>query len=388
MNKQGESKVLMTVLTFTVIALAVGILYWLFVPGAQQPPLITEKSIITTTTGEKISATTGQKVIVCDNDKKDAIKSRYINTLATPITYLSAVPVYLYGGRGTSSILPFISVGNTSSTNGDFDTSAQQIQCDPVTETKYSAGTITVRDTASSSDKIEAVDANGNTISVSEISSLGNDVVLSFLGAAIKPVQVKFYDPESRAWFMTNTSATGGTNWQVPATGVIMNITDTGGSTSLVVGQGDYYRFDMFSIANATDTQYGETGRKNYLCVDLTTTSVWQEPDVYVGGSSTKLSDVKASLPPEATTVLSNYEYCYSIPSPITDIETAISVKHWAKSDQNPGTSDQPVWRMCAEGRYKSNDKTDKLLIDCYQDDSSNTEVATVFPVIFKVITS
>ena len=79
-------------------------------------------------------------------------------------------------------------------------------------------------------------------------------------------------------------------------------------------------------------------------------------------------------MAPDDQTVLSSYEYFYTV-NPLKDTDTTFEWYMLSKAGVNP-TMD-PKWRFCAEGLYSSSDDTGSIKIGCFDDSSGNTELTT-----------
>jgi len=132
-------------------------------------------------------------------------------------------------------------------------------------------------------------------------------------------------------------------------------IATTAGDVAKAVGADGSLNYDLYLKAETAKKYFGDPNLKTYVCVDLGSNNVWEEPSISINGA-TPLTDVKGSLKgnDQGYTYVSNSEYCYDMGMPISNGQIKLSISDVAQSGQNPGASDDIILYFLPEGVFKS----------------------------------
>ena len=125
----------------------------------------------------------------------------------------------------------------------------------------------------------------------------------------------------------------------------------TNNSTATAMGVGDQLDWSFKMKSTGSTVQFGDL--RTFACVDADKTS-YDEPAMYYNNA--KLSDVKTSLNGDDQAVLSGYEYCYQLATPVSSTPNELRLVLSAKGGINP-SADVAI-RVVAESLYLGQDGT------------------------------
>lgn len=294
-------------------------------------------------------------VCACPSTGKTDGQVKYEDKLASTTTFLSTPTVYF-----TSDETADVTAGTLSTS--DFST-AVSLECGK----RYTPVAISDSDVS-------------NSAVGSSFVACGSKATQTLSGKKMTNLTVKVKELVNDVYANISSleTAAGSYTAFVELHGTATNVTDQPGYTAFTVAADGY--LDLRIDVKTTETQrvYGEDGLNTYLCVNANSDK-WSEPRVSISGSA--LTDVFDSLSREDQKALNGYEYCYNIGS-IGDVTRSIGFYMKTASGVNPGTSDLPVLRFVAEGKFQSSKEVDaqgdkKILTGAFADDTSNTEVAS-----------
>lgn len=306
-------------------------------------------------TGTNLPATT---TVSCPSDGTSDGQVKYEDKLASTTTFDATPTVY------------FVSNDGADVTAGSLSASAWSTSADLTCGTKYTPIAVTTKDTMASAVGQEFVASGPATQKLLQ-------------GHKIAGLSVKVKDMVSDNYMnVTSKNDADGSFSAFVGVGAndnhATNVSDYPGQSSLTVGADGYIDIRFDTKTNVTKSRFGESTLKTYLCVDADSTK-WAEPVVSLGSTGVALSDVMSSLNSNDQNALNGYEYCYEV-GQIADIPKSINVYMETASGVNPSSSDKPVFRFVAEGKYVSQKDKDaqgdaKINIGAFQDDTSRTEV-------------
>tara|TARA_Y100000034_G_C6900277_1_gene416129 strand:- start:76 stop:1125 length:1050 start_codon:yes stop_codon:yes gene_type:complete len=311
-----------------------------------------------TPTPTQPSGDEGATTVFCPSDVTTAGRVKYEDKLASTTTFSASPNVYF-----VSSSSDDITAGALSTS--DFST-AVNLDCG----TKYTPTAVTTQD-------------NMASVVGSQLTASGPKVTQLLGGHKIRALQVKIKEKDSDKYMNVSSrhdydgTYTGYTQIGVTS-GTTTNVTDQPGQSSLTIAADGELDLKLQVKTNVTKAKYGEDGLNTLLCVDANSNK-WDEPSVSIGGGA--LTDVFDDLKGDDDSALNGYEYCYNI-GQITGTARTIDFFIQTAAGVNPGTSDRPLLRFVAEGRYQSNKDVDAqgdkaILVGAFQDDTGNTEVVT-----------
>ncbi len=131
-------------------------------------------------------------------------------------------------------------------------------------------------------------------------------------------------------------------------------VASSAGDVAIAVGSDGKLDLKLLFKAETARKYFGDKLLNTFLCVDVGTNNVWQEPSVSMNGAI--LTNVKGSL--NANDQLYSYisasEYCYNIGTPIPNAEQTVDFTISARSGQDPSTSDDVIFFFAPEGKFKS----------------------------------
>lgn len=280
----------------------------------------------------------------------------------------------------------------TSSTSGTYVTDSALLPCSVNQLNKYELVVLTTEDHNAGS--VVEITAAGQEVTPATVEVKGPIIEKTIVGATIGPLQFEVVGTdgyhtlnETVCNVGTTTQTWNDFNGSDGSSGCkVADPFDGNNYDDLGVDASDKYEVTLKIKTNNTNTQFGEAGLKVWMCNDASPT-YWKKPSVsYVGGG--ELTERKASMPPKALSKLGDYEYCYVImdasaspleasakKTPFDNINEAAYKIVQESTTSDPGASQDPAWIICAEGRYKSSQQQDKILVDCYKDDTSQTQV-------------
>lgn len=392
MNKQGQTKGFLWFVGIVLVVLVASVVYYVTQPGKELEVKLTQGGGVatTTTTGGQVVTTPTGAGFSCPSSLKSDLKWRYLDDYSRSkgtVSYLGSADMYLIP-QGTDQGGMIAVTNSTSSSTGTYTTDTELLKCDTAKVNKWTAVALTHHRQQTSS-VTELV--NDQKVTPAEVEIKGANDELTMVGAAISELQYKFkgsdgihYLNESfcsggagtTSWYYFNTSS-GGTNCK---------LADPAGYSELNVNANDFYETTMYLKANETLKNFGENGLKVWLCNDAAPT-YWKKPTVHlVNGAD--LTERKGQAPPQLQSKLSDYEYCFVImdttgavePNALKTPFNENEVMYYIRQDSttsDPGASQDPNWRICAEGRYKSTQLQDTILIDCFDDSTNQNELAT-----------
>ena len=344
------------------------------------------QSVVTNTEGKTVLA------VSCPSGISSNMKQQYEDTTASTATFANNIKSYaLYLGGGQAQ--NYVALANTSST-ADAYSSATALECselNPIMYRVYAAEhAIADSTTYGYTSAIGYVRPNKEA---TDITVAGSIVFVDFVGKRVDNLKATIKDKANQDKFLNATMLRQtGTGYSV----LNNTWTDQGGETSLTIAADGYFDLEMDVKTNNTKNVFGNidprtgkplvvsvndkfqivnTGGKAHalrtiVAIDADS-SDWDEPSVN-GGGITKID--KSSLASDDQTVLSNYEYFYTV-DPLKDTSTKFSWNQQTKSGVNADMD--PKWRFCSEGIYSSSDTTGTLKVGCFDDSSNNNELTT-----------
>lgn len=356
MQKTGKSTAtgmvvfLLVVMTVAIVAVAVNVLMKEQTPAATIIP-----QAIQTETGVQ----TVPAKVYCDSDGKTDGQVRYRDVLAATVTYGAPTCYFVPKTAGQERV-----TAGTLQTDGTYSTAAS-LPC-------VSSGT--EWETVCVTDQDDYSSAVG-----SAFTAAGSFAKVDLEGKKADGLQFKVEDKFAGAATFFNTTGCGsnaqaGTQGYVAFNGTsYCTVTDAVGKTSLTIGADQYIDARIYLKSNSTKSQFGEDGLRVWMIVDAASNK-WQEPVVGVGTGPTLVNKL-SQLAAKDLEYYSGSEYAYEIGT-VGDREIYIDYYQETAAGVNPSSSDLPQISFCAEGRYNSAKQQDTILVGCWSDATTQTQVA------------
>lgn len=387
-NKKGLSQAATFFTGLIVLMAFMGSVVW-YVTKSPTPA----SSVTVTTNGQSSAPTTSVAAVSCPSGSSTNLKTQYEDTVSSTAAYAANVVSYAVLSKGGTGAQSFVTLANTSSTAQGYS-SATAVECNTLNPVVYNIFAVDRRFGATASyGYTPAVGFVKPNINAVDVTAAGSTVYVDFKGQRTDVLKATIKDKNNRDTYLNATSASGTQSY----TALNSSFSDVTGQTSLTIAADGYFDLEMSVKSNNTRNVFGATDPRtgnaltvfrdaNYRIVPANThgavshalrvivaidadASDWQEPSVS-GGGITKIT--KSDLAPEDQTVLSSYEYFYTVNS-LKDTDTIFRWFQQSKSGVNP--SMDPKWRFVAEGIYSSLDESGVLKVGGFDDGSSNNEL-------------
>jgi hypothetical protein len=354
--KQGGMSGGQTIMIVVALAIAGMLAFVIF--GTDQPASQTTTTVLTEGGPQGVVAK-----VSCPSDQTTDGQLRYEDTLASTTTYDASPTCYFMPD----------SADQERATAGALSASAFSTAVDlPCT----ASGTKWHIVCTSTADDMASVDEGTQWVAE------GSAVKRSVEGKAFRDLQIKVEDKVTGGAKYLNVTGgtTDGEGWRV-LNGSNLNVQNgVSTGTSLTLATDGYIDVRIYMKTNETKAQFGEDGLRTWMLVDADG-SEYQEPVVARNNGATLVNQL-SSMQSEDLRKYSGYEYAYNIGS-IGDRENFIDYYQESASGVNPSTD--PIIEFCAEGRYASSKQTDTILIGCWTDAATQTEVVTSYRQYFNL---
>lgn len=295
----------------------------------------------------------------CPSDNNVDGQVRLKDTLATgSVSYVNATVYWFPETSGYNrQVTPSLQTDGTYSTAINLDCSTGGV--------KWTPKSITTLNGAHAADGIT-------------YTSTSSRIEANLEGKRHDTLQFKVEDKFAGASTFFNISVTGvqGTGYRV-MNGSRFNVTDIAGASSLSLDADEYIDAVIYLKTNNTKRQFGEDRYNTWMVID-SNKNKWEEPIVSRGTSGATFSNEFSSMQSTDQNHYAGYEYGYKIGS-VGDAETQLTYYQRTASGINPTGADAINVDFCAEGRYNSLKQADTLLVGCWNDATTEAQVASPY---------